>query len=98
MEGVRLRVKDIDFERGEIVVRQGKGQKDRVTVLPHRLFEPLRLQLSSATALHESDCQEGFGRVYLPFALARKYANADREWGWQYVFPAWKRSRDPGNL
>jgi len=95
MEGVRLRVKDIDFARGEIVVRQGKGQKDRVTMLPQSLAEPLRIQLASARALHESDLREGFGQVYLPFALARKYANADREWGWQYVFPARKRSRDP---
>ena len=95
MEGVRLRVKDVDFARGEILVRQGKGQKDRVTMLPQRLVEPLRIQLASARALHESDLREGFGQVYLPFALARKYPNADREWGWQYVFPARKRSRDP---
>ena len=95
MEGVRLRVKDVDFARGEILVRQGKGQKDRVTMLPHSLVEPLQIQLASARALHESGLREGFGKVYLPFALARKYPNADREWGWQYVFPARKRSRDP---
>lgn len=95
MEGVRLRVKDVDFSRGEIVVREGKGKKDRVTMLPERLVQPLQTQLASAEALHESDLREGFGRVYLPHALARKYPNADREWGWQYVFPARKRSRDP---
>lgn len=95
MEGVRIRVKAIDFGRGEIVVRQGKGQKERVTMLPQSLTEPLRIQLASARALHESDLREGFGEVYLPFALARKYANADGEWGWQYIFPARRRSRDP---
>ena len=74
---------------------KGKRKNDRVTMLPHRLVEPLQIQLASARALHESDLREGFGRVYLPFALARKYPNADGEWGWQYVFPTRKRSRDP---
>jgi len=95
MEGVRLRVKDIDFARGEITVREGKGQKDRVTMLPQSLIEPLELQLADARTLHESDLREGYGQVYLPFGLARKYSHADRDWRWQYVFPARKRSRDP---
>ena len=95
MECVRLRVKDIDFARLQLVVREGKGDKDRVTMLPSSLAEPLRRQLERARVLHEMDLREGFGRVYLPYALARKYVNAEREWGWQYIFPASKRSRDP---
>jgi integron integrase len=95
MECVRLRVKDVDFSRLQITVREGKGNKDRVTVLPSSLVEPLRRQLERAKALHEADVREGFGRVYLPYALARKYPSADREWCWQYVFPASKRSVDP---
>ena len=95
MECVRLRVKDLDFARLQLTVRDGKGGKDRVTVLPSPLVEPLRRQLERARALHESDTREGFGRVYLPHALARKYPNAEREWCWQYVFPASKRSPDP---
>ncbi len=73
----------------------GKGNKDRVTMLPPSLAEPPRRQLERARALHEADVREGFGRVYLPHALARKYPNAGREWCWQYVFPASKRSTDP---
>jgi integron integrase len=95
MECVRLRVKDVDFARLQITVREGKGDKDRVTVLPSSLIEPLRRQLERAKVLHEADVRGGFGRVYLPYALARKYPNADREWCWQYVFPASKRSADP---
>ena len=95
MECVRLRVKDVDFAQLQIVVREGKGDKDRVTMLPPSLAEPLRRQLERARALHEADVREGFGRVYLPYALARKYPNADREWAWQYVFPARQRSLDP---
>ena len=95
MECVRLRVKDLDFARLQVTVREGKGDKDRVTMLPSSLVEPLQRQLERAKALHEVDVREGFGHVYLPHALARKYANADREWGWQYVFPATKRSIDP---
>ena len=95
MECVRLRVKDIDFALAQIVVREGKGGKDRVTMLPATLVEPLQRQLERAKALHELDLREGFGRVYLPYALARKYPNAEREWGWQYVFPASKRSLNP---
>lgn len=95
MECVRLRVKDIDFARLQLTVREGKGDKDRVTVLPPSLVEPLRRQLERVRALHGIDIREGFGRVYLPHALARKYVNADREWCWQYVFPASRRSVDP---
>jgi len=95
MEVVRLRVKDVDFGAGQIVVRDGKGFKDRVTVLPRTLEEALRQQLDRARLLHEKDVAEGFGRVHLPYALARKYPQADRGWCWQYVFPAAQRSLDP---
>ena len=95
MEAVRLRVKDVEFARGEILVREGKGFKDRVTMLPDSVKAPLRLHLAKVKALHEQDLAEGFGDVYLPFALAKKYPNAGREWGWQYVFPSQSRSVDP---
>jgi len=95
MECVRLRVKDLDFEYRQITVRDGKGQKDRLTMLPDALAGPLRTHLADVKILHEQDLQEGFGNVYLPFALERKYPNAGREWGWQYVFPASQRSIDP---
>jgi integron integrase len=95
MECVRLRVKDIDFGRGEIVIREGKGFKDRVTMLPQRLIEPLRKHLNRVKPLHEADLAAGYGEVYLPYALVRKYLKAARAWGWQYVFPSRKRSVDP---
>jgi integron integrase len=95
MECVRLRVKDIDFAQRQITVRAGKGDKDRVTMLPQLLIEPLQRQLQRAKALHERDIREGYGQVSLPYALARKYPIAAREWCWQYVFPATKRSVDP---
>lgn len=95
MECVRLRVKDVDFARGEILVRQGKGAKDRHTMLPRRLVEPLRAQLAEAARIHQRDLAAGFGRVWLPDALARKYPAVASEWGWQYVFPASIRSTDP---
>lgn len=95
MEAVRLRVKDVDFAQRQVIVRHGKGGKDRITMLPQILIEPLRTQLAKVKAIHERDIAEGFGKVYLPFALERKYPNANREWGWQYVFPASKRSLDP---
>ena len=95
LECLRLRVKDLDFDRCEVIVRDGKGQKDRVTMLPRALVEPLRSHLTRVKVRHEQDVREGFGRVYLPFALERKYPSADREWGWQYVFPSAKRSLDP---
>ncbi len=95
MECCQLRVKDVDFAYREITVRDGKGHKDRVTVLPVSLVEPLKTQLERAKLLHDQDLADGFGAVYLPNALERKYPNANREWGWQYVFPASKRSVDP---
>ena len=95
MECLRLRVKDIDFAYRQLVVRDGKGQKDRVTLLPDRLHAPLRLHLAKVKALHEEDLARGYGSVFLPFALERKYPNAPREWHWQYVFPAARISVDP---
>ena len=95
MEAVRLRVKDIDFERGEIMVREGKGGKDRVTMLPASMRDSLRLHLQKVRVLHLTDLRDGFGKVELPFALAKKYPAAAREWGWQFVFPSMKLSRDP---
>jgi integron integrase len=94
-ECVRLRVQDVDFGYRQILVRDGKGQKDRVTMLPQSVSEPLKLHLDRVRTLHEEDLREGFGEVYLPFALSRKYPNAGRESSWQYVFPASKRSLDP---
>lgn len=95
LECVRLRVKDIEFERGELIVRDGKGQKDRVTMLPAMLAEPLRAHLARVKRLHEEDLAAGHGDVYLPNALARKYPNAGKMWGWQYAFPANRLSVDP---
>ena len=95
MDCVRLRVKDIDFGYQQIVVRDGKGEKDRITVLPKSLEEPLKLHLAEVKIKHQKDLAEGFGTVHLPYALERKYPNANRDWGWQYVFPAPKRSIDP---
>jgi integron integrase len=95
MEGVRLRVKDIDFSHRAVFVRDGKGGKDRVVTLADELLEPLARHLEIVRTLHERDIAEGFGRVYLPFALDRKYSNAATEWGWQYTFPAQRRSVDP---
>ncbi|MEJ5897001.1 integron integrase [Aquabacterium sp. G14] len=95
MEGLRLRVKDIDFERREIVIREGKGSKDRVTVLPENLIEPLQQRLRKTQRLHQSDLDEGFGEVHMPDALQLKYPKAGRAWGWQYVFPSQVRSVDP---
>jgi integron integrase len=94
MEGMRLRVKDMDFARREILIRDGKGYKDRVTVLPRAIESSLRDQLDHAATLHRHDLAAGFGAVWLPDALARKYPQADREWAWQYVFPAAGRSPD----
>lgn len=98
LEALRLRVKDVDFTRCEIVVRDGKGQKDRVTMLPKRVSEPLQAYLEKVQRLHREDLAEGFGEANLPFALARKYPGAAREWGWQFVFPSVNRSRDPRGL
>ena len=95
MEGLRLRVKDIDFARRQIIVRAGKGDKDRVTILPDTLRLPLEQHLQQVQALHGKDLAAGHGDVYLPYALDRKYPNANREWSWQYVFPAHRLSVDP---
>ena len=95
MECLRLRVKDVDFQRCEIVVRDGKGGKDRRTLLPRSLVEPLQLEVERARVLHASDVQAGFGEVWMPHALARKYRSAARDFGWQFVFPALRRSMDP---
>jgi len=95
MECVRLRIKDIDFGYMQIVVRDGKGHKDRVTMLPEIVTEPLTRHLEKVKKAHEIDLKAGFGSVYLPYALERKYPNANRSWGWQYVFPASRRSIDP---
>ncbi|HET6587385.1 MAG TPA: integron integrase [Oleiagrimonas sp.] len=95
MECIRLRVKDVDFSRLDITVREGKGNKDRHVPLPRMLVTPLRDQMAAARLLHRSDLAAGFGAVYLPHALERKYPNAASEWAWQYVFPASQRSRDP---
>jgi len=95
MECLRLRVKDITFPRNEILVREGKGNKDRMTMLPAAVKEPLLAHLDCVRRLHERDLKAGCGRVRLPDALARKYPNADREWGWQWVFPASRICTDP---
>ena len=95
MECIRLRVKDVDFGYANIVVREGKGAKDRVTMLPINLAQALERHLQRVKVQHEEDLEAGFGRVYLPTALERKYPNADREWGWQYVFPSSRISLDP---
>ena len=95
LEGLRLRVKDVDFGRGEIVVREGKGDKDRVTMLPSSLLERLRAQLGKVRALHAAELQDGRGEVWLPHALATKYPRAAWSLGWQYLFPAAGLSVDP---
>jgi integron integrase len=95
LEALRLRVKDIGFEQRELVVRDGKGGKDRVTVLPENLIAPLQQQLGQARALHQQDLTEGFGEVWLPDALAAKHPAMPRAWGWQWVFPSAVRSADP---
>lgn len=95
MECARLRVKDVDFGYNQITVRDGKGFRDRLTILPQRLRKPLRLHLARVKQLHSQDLAVGRGKAYLPFALAQKYKNAERSWSWQYVFPAAKLSVDP---
>jgi len=95
LEACRLRVLDVDFAMLQITVRSGKGAKDRVTMLPNLLAEPLKAHLALAKAQHERDLPNGDGEVYLPFALDRKYPDAAKEWKWQYVFPAGSTSVDP---
>jgi integron integrase len=95
MECVRLRVKDVDFVANQVIVRDGKGFRDRGTILPEMVKARLQQHLERVRLLHEEDVATGNGRVYLPLALGKKYPNAEREWCWQYVFPAAKLSRDP---
>ena len=94
-ECLKLRVKDLDFACHQLVVRDGKGGKDRVTMLPAALAEPLRNHLARVKRLHERDLAEGYGEAWLPHALERKYPSAAKEWGWQFVFPSGKLSSDP---
>ena len=95
MEAVRLRVKDLDFSRLEITVRDGKGEKDRLTMLPQSLVAALQVQIENVQHLHDHDLKSGHGEVYLPYALQRKYPNAAKDFIWQYLFPADKLSVDP---
>jgi integron integrase len=95
IESVRLRVLDLDFDRRAIYVRNGKGGKDRVVTLADELIPPLQRHLETVRTLHERDLCEGYGAVYLPYALSKKYPSAAREWKWQYVFPSSQRSIDP---
>lgn len=95
IECLRLRVHDIDFDMKALTVRSGKGDKDRVTTFPPSLQAPLEAHLEHVRIVHEGDLADGYGEVYLPHALARKYPNAARQWQWQYVFPAQSLSTDP---
>lgn len=97
IEGLRLRVKDVDFAQQQILVRDGKGSKSRVTMLPSSVAAELQDHLISVQRQHQRDLNRGFGAVHLPFALERKYPNANREWIWQYVFPASQIVKDPRN-
>jgi integron integrase len=95
LECLRLRIKDVDVVANQLIIREGKGNKDRITMLPTVVKAPLVAHLERVRALHESDLVQGFGKVYLPNALERKYPHANREWGWQWVFPASHISVDP---
>jgi integron integrase len=95
LECLRLRVKDLDFAQHQITVRDGKGEKDRVTMLPVQVVAALQDHLRIVLRQHAEDLERGYGAVYLPYALARKYPQASREWGWQYLFPADRLSTDP---
>ncbi|MFM9912274.1 MAG: integron integrase [Methylophilaceae bacterium] len=95
MEALRLRVKDVDLARREILVREGKGFKDRVTMLPASLIEPLKSHLIKVQSLHQEDLAAGHGEVFMPMALDRKYPSAGKDWAWQYIFPSIKLSVDP---
>jgi len=95
MEALRLRVKDIDFARKEILIRDGKGYKDRITMLPLSLIAPLQAHIKRVKTVHEKDLNDGYGAVYMPFALNKKYPYAARDWSWQYIFPSGKLSVDP---
>jgi integron integrase len=95
LECLRLRVKDLDFALNQIVVRDGKGKKDRITIFPDRIKADTEAHLQYVKRVHQEDLRRGFGRVYLPYALERKYPSADKQWGWQYVFPSKTLSVDP---
>ena len=95
MEALRLRVKDVDFEYSQVVVRDGKGQKDRVTILPEAVAATLQTHLRSVRVQHNLAMQRGYGGTELPDAVAQKYSGATNDWGWQYIFPAARPSRDP---
>ena len=95
MEAVRLRVKDIDYKMKQLTVRSGKGAKDRVTTFPQTIISLLENHLAKVKILHHQDLAKGYGEVYLPYALERKYPHAAKEWGWQYVFPSRQLSTDP---
>lgn len=95
MECLRLRIKDVVFAYNQITVRDGKGQQDRITMLPEIIKNPLKVHLKKVWRLHQKDLKDDYGKVSMPYALSRKYPNADREWGWQYVFPSINRSVDP---
>lgn len=95
IESVRLRIMDLDFDHRAVFIRNGKGGKDRIVTLADELVEPLQRHLQTVKTLHERDLAEGLGAVYLPHALSRKYPNAPKEWGWQYLFPSGSRSVDP---
>ena len=95
LEALRLRVKDIDFSRKEILIRDGKGFKDRITMLPASLVVPLKTHLQKVKALHDDDLAKSYGAVYMPQALGKKYPYAARDWAWQYVFPSGRLSVDP---
>jgi len=95
MECLRLRIKDIDFGNHQIIVRDGKGEKDRVTPLPESIHANLKLQIETVRLIHQRDLAAGYGEVYLPYALSAKYPNAAREFAWQYLFPAANLSKDP---
>jgi len=95
LECLRLRVQDVDFDLGNITIRRPKGGRDRVTMLPHSVRDRLQEHLCEVRTLHEQDLAEGYGDVYLPDALARKYPHADRDWKWQYIFPAGSRGTHP---
>ena len=95
MECMRLRIKDIDFENHQLAIREGKGENDRMTILPDSLIPTLKMHLETVRAIHHVDLTEGYGEVFLPYALARKHPNASKDFAWQYVFPSSTRSVDP---
>jgi len=93
-ESLELRIKDIDFGYKQIVVRSSKREKDRTAMLPEKVVEPLKTHLQKVKQIHKEDLKNGYGTVYLPYAIERKYSNAKYDWGWQHVFPATKISTD----